>query len=619
SVIALFETKQRLEVPLFQRRYVWEETQQWAPLWEDIEIKFVDHIEGNSDAPVHFLGAMVLDQKLTPATHVAKRQIIDGQQRLTTFQIFLAAFADLCQAHQIDDLAKEVRNYLLNTGMMKEPDVEKFKIWPTIQDRKDFANVIEAGSVVKLEERYPLQKKKWARTPDPRPRMVEAYLFFARMLNGFFLGEEDAPPIGAEYSLRDRLEASYQALKSSLQVVVIDLDPNDDAQIIFETLNARGEPLLPADLLRNYVFLRVSRGGGNAEELYKQYWKDFDSDYWREEIGSGRFRRPRSDLFIQYFLESQTNTDISPKHVYAEYKHWSGNHPENVTVEHELAMLAKNRENFARIQSADVEDPLYSFFRFASVFEIGTVNPLYLSMLGRKVPENELRLISGHIESYLMRRAICGLSTKNYSRVFLRLNQVLREEIPTGELVADHLISLSGLPHIWPSDQEVREAILNNPFYTQMNQQRLAYLLGRISDRMQTAGMEHLAIRDRMTIEHILPQSWTEHWSLGDGSKGYNREELETAQIDDPVALASILRNDYVNRLGNLTLLTSPLNSAQSNSSWHVKKPLMASHSLLPMNANLQRFQQWSESAIDSRAEEMVEICQMEWPRPVRA
>ena len=89
-LLAIFEKKMRLEVPLFQRQYVWNKDQQWEPLWEDIRRKFSEYLEGRKDGPVHFLGAMVLDQKQTPTTHVERRQVIDGQQRLTTLQLFIA-------------------------------------------------------------------------------------------------------------------------------------------------------------------------------------------------------------------------------------------------------------------------------------------------------------------------------------------------------------------------------------------------------------------------------------------------------------------------------------------------------------------------------------------------
>ena len=116
SLLDIFDSKIRLEVPLFQRQYVWNQAQQWEPLWEDILRKFAEHLTGRLDAPVHFLRAMVLDQKMTPTSHVARRQVIDGQQRLTTLQIFLAAFRDFCSAVECPELAKEIRSYTLNSA-----------------------------------------------------------------------------------------------------------------------------------------------------------------------------------------------------------------------------------------------------------------------------------------------------------------------------------------------------------------------------------------------------------------------------------------------------------------------------------------------------------------------
>src|SRR3954471_21886139 len=177
-LLAIFEKKMRLEVPLFQRQYVWSREYQWEPLWEDIARKFSEYLEGRTDSPVHFLGAMVLDQKQTPTTHVEKRQVIDGQQRLTTLQIFLAAFRDLCREQGCEELATECGSFTHNKGMMADPQQERFKVWPTQLDRAQFADVMTAGSRTGLEERHPLTKRKYARKPNPRPRMVEAYLFF---------------------------------------------------------------------------------------------------------------------------------------------------------------------------------------------------------------------------------------------------------------------------------------------------------------------------------------------------------------------------------------------------------------------------------------------------------
>ena len=276
-LLALFEKKMRLEVPLFQRQYVWSQEEQWQPLWEDIARKFTEWLEGRKDAPVHFLGAMVLDQKQTPATHVERRQVVDGQQRLITLQIFLAGLRDFCREQGCEELATELDSYTFNKGMMADPGVDKFKVWPTQLDRPQFQDVVNLGSRAAVETKYPLRKQKYARHYDPRPRMVEAYLFFEEQIREFFLGANGEQPLAPEQPLAMRVEDAFQALKTALQVVAIDLEKDDDAQVIFETLNARGEPLLPADLLRNYIFLRAGRKDGPAvvEELYQEVLAPF--------------------------------------------------------------------------------------------------------------------------------------------------------------------------------------------------------------------------------------------------------------------------------------------------------------------------------------------------------
>ena len=172
SIVEIFEKKLRLEVPLFQRQYVWSKEKHWEPLWEDITRKFSEYLEGRTQAPVHFLGAMVLDQKLTPTTHVEKRQIIDGQQRLVTLQIFLATFRDFCRERNCEDLAKECEALTLNKGMMADPEVDKFKVWPTQLDRSQFKDVINSNSRLELEKKHPSIRKKYSTKLKPRPRMV---------------------------------------------------------------------------------------------------------------------------------------------------------------------------------------------------------------------------------------------------------------------------------------------------------------------------------------------------------------------------------------------------------------------------------------------------------------
>src|SRR5206468_2871263 len=149
---------------------------------------------------------------------------------------------------------------------------------------------------------HPLRRRPYARNPEPRPRMVEAYLFFFDRLTEFFLGENGRAPMAGEHPIAVRLDECFQTLRNALMVVLIDLEKDDDPQVIFETLNARGQPLLPADLLKNYIFLRASREKMDIDATYKKYWARFDDEFWRQEVKQGRLTRPRSDLFMQHFL-----------------------------------------------------------------------------------------------------------------------------------------------------------------------------------------------------------------------------------------------------------------------------------------------------------------------------
>lgn len=615
SLLGIFEQKQRLEVPLFQRQYVWDEERQWEPLWEDISRKFSEHLEGRVDAPVHFLGAMVLDQKQTPTTHVIKRQVIDGQQRLTTLQIFLAAFRDFARANDCEEIAKECETYTANKGMMADPDVDKFKVWPTTADRKQFSDVIVSGSTEELNRRHPRVRQKYAREFDPRPRMVEAYLFFYRSLREFFLELDGTDETQEDLPLR--LETSFHALKEALQVVVIDLDAGDDAQVIFETLNARGEPLLPADLLRNYIFLRAARKQEDQETLYSKYWQPFDEPFWRVEIRQGRLSRPRSDLFMQHFLASRQHVDVPVKHLYVEYRHWIEKQQPFADVESELRTLASQRQHFRRLLTASDPDPLTRLSGFLSKFDVSTVYPVVLWFMASERTDDEIRALGLLLESYLVRRAVCGLTAKNYNRLFLRgLASIFKREANEVEAIQSYLLQLDGESSEWPDDRKFAEAWLNANLYTRLTQNRLVYVLSRISSEMHKPGGESISIENDLTIEHLLPQEWISNWPLRDGTQGVSWMERWELEDDDPKKIATEERERRLQTIGNLTIITQPLNSSVSNGPWNEKRPELMKVSLLPINQMLHSFEIWDEASIEQRARTLFEHAVRIWPHP---
>src|SRR5690606_7097009 len=125
---------------------------------------------------------------------------------------------------------------------------------------------------------------------------------------------------------RSRIEALMNALRRHLEIVVIELERGDDPQIIFETLNARGVPLLPSDLIRNFAFLEASRGGEGTDRLFTQYWLMFDdydrgpAQFWKSVERQGRLSRPRIDLFMFPYLTSKVVQEVKITHLFQEFQ-----------------------------------------------------------------------------------------------------------------------------------------------------------------------------------------------------------------------------------------------------------------------------------------------------------
>lgn len=624
-VLKLFENKIKFEVPLYQRQYIWKLDQQWTPLWEDIQREFIERIDTDitrHDAPPHFLGAMVLDQRQVPTTHVERRMIIDGQQRLITLQIFLAAYRDFCRFNNLSELASECDRYLTNPGVVDPNNEERFKVWPTQLDRPVFMKVISAGSKSNLENNFPLNLRKYARKPDPRPLMADAYIYFYNQISEFFLGTDGEKPLGNEIELSKRLDTCLLILKQALLVVVIDLDKEDDPQVIFETLNARGEPLLPADLLRNFVFLRASCNKESSDDLYQTYWSKFDDNFWRTELRQGRLLRPSSDLFLQHFLASQLASDIPIKHLYVEYKNWIIKKKPFNTVREELEVLSKQGDFYRDLISIREGFHLHQLAALLSSFDVSTVYPLLLYLNSNNYSKVEWPKTSEILESYIVRRAVCGYTTKNYNQIFLGLIRYLKKQNDDskiqaiGGLISNYLAGLSGQTGSWPNNELFMNAWVNRQIYDFLETKKIVYILKRLNGALLTPKSEELFIKSPLTVEHILPQKWIEEWPLPDGSEGMTEIEIFGSEEDDPRAIATKARNIKIQTLGNLTLLTQPLNSSVSNSEWNEKKPKLLEASVLPINQQLYSYSKWDESQIQKRGKELFEKAKLIWPEP---
>ena len=427
TIHEIFEKERRYTVPLFQRAYVWALEGQWEPLWEDIErqarscllaLQNEQQVSSN-----HFLGAIVVNVAKVIGRGLARSEVIDGQQRLITLQVFLAALRDFAEAME-DDVADHANRLTFNPVRDENSD-ERLKVWPTNADRKVFRSVMTAKSVEKVRKTFG-QGNSGAKTP--LPKLAEAYIYFHDSIAGFVSGDETnlAEDIQTTtITQTDKLYSVLHALKTTLQVVVIELEDRDDPQVIFETLNARGQPLLPSDLIRNTVFLDASNTGKDIDSLYTNYWKHFDDRqvetrdtrgedrFWHLIERQGRLTRPRIDLFIFHDLTLRMEQDLNIGSLFREFKEWYGKF--NSTTEEYLQSLKSNSDNFSRLIAPEGYDRVSVFARRLRSLDTSTAYPILLLLMELspdKLSIESRDVILTDLESYLVRRFVCGLTTK---------------------------------------------------------------------------------------------------------------------------------------------------------------------------------------------------------------
>jgi hypothetical protein len=281
----------------------------------------------------------------------------------------------------------------------------------------------------------------------------------------------------------------------------------------------------------------------------------------------------------------------------------------------ELATLAQQGEHFRRIIAPEPDDIIHELCTFLETYDIRTAYPLLLALMDARLSTTEWRKVSEILESYLLRRAVCNLGTKNYNRVFLSLTRNLRKEGFTADQLKALLLAQTGESVAWPDDAAFREAWLHKPLYGPLNNAKLVHLYTRLNQTFMSSKSESLVFDTQPSVEHIMPQKWPKNWPLPDGTAGMDEIELYLADPSDPRAMATRKRDTIIQTAGNLTILSTSLNSAQSNLAWDRKRPEMAKHSLLPLNQEVLSTTVWDEAAIFRRGEALFEKALKIWPR----
>lgn len=602
SIYDLFDRQRRYAVPLYQRQYVWTEEGQWIPLWEDISEK-TRRVQLNDGRAPHFLGAIVTSQRQVFGNEVGAWDIIDGQQRLTTLQMVLTAFRDVATTIGETKYDRDLQRITLNDGVMKDP-TERFKVWPSNVDRNAFQMVMEAGGLQAMIKAYPGLRGRQKR---PTPRLVEAYAFFFRRIERFVAGTADDDNVGTP---SERMQALFETLRRYLHLVNIELEADDDPQVIFESLNGRGIPLLPSDLIRNFVFLKASRSGANLDALYQKYWREYDvrhqpgddAPWWKQEERQGRLRRPRIDLFLFHYLQYRLEDEVSISHLFQEFRHWwdggAAAGPDRA-----LADMQRYAEAFASWMAPSLPGRTSDFSKWLNALDTSTVYPLMFLVLveaREEIPSAEIDGILDDLESYLVRRAICGLTNKQYNRFFIGVLQKMRLSGSVSRAnLREHLSAGRGDSSRWPNDEEFGRAFLHRPVYKTLRREVGLMILRGLEGALRTSKDEQIEVVGKLSIEHVMPQSWEKAWPLADDSDD-GRERRER----------------LLHTFGNLALITQQFNASLSNRGFARKQKELKRITRLLLNRSFEDRDEWDEEAILFRGTVLFDVARRRWPHP---
>ena len=517
------------------------------------------------------MGAVVVQQVRTGTKDIDRREVIDGQQRLTTLQLLLDAVQLVCEKRNAKKVSRRLDKLVTNDRLYLADNEDTLKLWPTLADRSAFIHAMDNSRsadeyrdslIVQAHEYFQLEAGKWI---DSNPDQIH-----------------------------DRIEALEFTVSANLQLVVIDLRADDDPHLIFETLNARGTPLLQSDLVKNYVLSK-------SEDKSNAIWGDLGDDWWREEIKQGRLRRPRIDVLLDYWLEMQSWEEVSARRVFESFKGLADGGDILAIME----PLKRDLKNFRRYEEGPRNPDEEIFHYRTGVMNMATFTPVLLEILSW-TEKSRIRALKA-LESFLVRRMVCRLTTKHYNMLALDL---LRHVYPHkgargAQVMISYLSSQESDSRHWPTDKHIENALTNMPSYRLLTRGRVRLLLEAIEEYYRQSSMAGQQDAPKaLTIEHILPQNWKKYWPLP--PIGTEEEVLQN-------------RNLVIHTIGNLTLVTKKLNASLSNAPWEEKRNTLNKHTTLFLNKRLidDHKTVWDETTIKERCQHLARVIAKIWPRPV--
>jgi uncharacterized protein with ParB-like and HNH nuclease domain len=621
----------RYVVPVFQRHYVWTEEYQWKPLWEDIQNKIDERINSKKIHP-HYTGSIVLNQEIHTTDILSTYCVIDGQQRLTTFQLFLVAFREVCRKLENNDvLLGNINKYIFNEPAYGDNnyDAQKYKLIPTKFDIETFKDIADLTYDELFQKRlqpildeYGMGPKTYRDEAKRRNVILGAYLYFYDALLNYF--ESNIHDLDRQSLIKTIL----LSVTNDFQFVEIGLSPNDDPQMIFETLNGRGASLTETDLIRNYIFMRADSNGENLNDIYEKYWDEYDdpeSNYkWHNKMTRGRFSESRLQFFLIDYLIVKVKEEIRYDQIFYRYKSFIVNTSPFQTAEEELKDLYKYSRIFKKITEPSNNSVLEKFAKRLLAMDTTTIFPLLLYIEGDSdICPTDKEKIYSTLDSFITRRFICGSTAKNYNNVFLDLLKFIVKNKNVDEFI-EYLQSKTADSNKWPDNNFLKEKIINRPIYWEERGKSkvIINILLEVEYSLRTNKQESINISpNNLTVEHVMPQSWYENWPIdtnyiAEDDFNLSGQKIWGEEDENGIFHKIEQRKSALNTFGNLTMLTNSLNPSVSNASYAIKKPEITKQSTLILNSYFQGIQVWDESAILKRGEILFNAISEIWEYP---
>jgi uncharacterized protein with ParB-like and HNH nuclease domain len=553
-------------LPYFQREYAWK-LENWQVLWNDIQDLY--NIYSNEKPPEHFMGSLVVINEGTAHGTIPVFKLVDGQQRLTTISLLLCALADLIKDRQ-PALHNRIRKYITNPDEVGELQT---KLLPTSKygDRDAYLSIIKG---IHSEE------TNGSQLPD-------AYQYYRSLMQqGLQNGEIDA-------------ERLFLVIINSLQVVFINLNNDERPYQIFESLNAKGKDLTQADLVRNYIAMKLPEN--RQQEIFENHWSKIENSL-QEKRQVGRSGLGELTAFLRHYLAFRNGVLGNEKHVYARFRDRIETEFSSAALFEEEVITIKRFAGYYDRFLRPVKEKdkiIQNHLKRLNVLEFSTGYPFLLAMFEAhyqgKISQEQLVDGLQILENYMIRRYICGEPTNYLNKVF----PILWKEIDVSEFT--ETLKKALLLRNYPGDYRVKQASYTRRLYGNgaLARAKTTLLLETINRQIsikKKAGA-YTVLDGDPTIEHILPQTLNDQW----------KEELGENY--------NLIYDQFVHTLGNLTLVTSDWNASLSNAPFDTKKLRLEKHGLI-INSEYfcQEISQWNDQTIKERANFLVTIFLEVWP-----